>query len=273
MTIILVIVLLTAILILKVSKRGRTRIDCRSFFSGAPFAHRGAFIPGFIPENSLSAFDRACTLGYGIELDVRAARDGRLCVMHDRNIQRMTGCDAFVESLDLKALKAYHLDGTEETIPSLSEALKVIAGRVPIIIEMKSNGFHERPDRMAELLVSEMKNYHGSWCAESFDPRILSAFKQLKPSVPIGQLSEPQPLWPIGPWLHGKLLCCLISRPDFIAYRIGSSVPHWLKIKKQGLPLIAWTVHSKNEWKQVKKVYDAYIFEGFLPCKDTDEIE
>ena len=62
----------------------------------APFcikhiAHRGMFDNISVTENSLEAFRRACDSGFGIELDVRLSSDGIPVVIHDDNLERVTG--------------------------------------------------------------------------------------------------------------------------------------------------------------------------------------
>ena len=241
-----------------------------AFFSGRPFAHRGLHQKGLIPENSLAAFQRACEHHYGIELDVRMSKDGHLCILHDRSLNRMAGHDLKIDSLDLKAIQAYHLEGTAEHVPSLAEALKVVDGRVPLIIEMKSNGLHDDPARIPRSLQKAMADYPGPWCVESFDARMLRVCRRLGYTVPLGQLSARQPLFPFAKWLQGMLVCNLISRPDFIAYEKGASPPGWRFYRRHSVPLIAWTVRSKDEWNRIRDVYSNYIFEGFDPDEEND---
>ena len=98
-------------------------------------AHRGLHSDG-VCENSLEAFRRAIEAGYGIELDVHLTADGKLCVIHDCYLSRMTGKPGVAEQLTSEELKEYRLkDG--QHIPMLPEVLELVAGRVPILIELK----------------------------------------------------------------------------------------------------------------------------------------
>lgn len=93
------------------------------------YAHRGLHDQeAGVPENSLPAFQRAIEHGYGVELDVHLTGDGRLAVIHDKNLKRTTGVDAEVSSLSPAELKKFRLEGTGESIPLLEEVLPMFQG-------------------------------------------------------------------------------------------------------------------------------------------------
>ena len=102
------------------------------------YAHRGLWNQR-IPENSLSAFEYAARMGVGIELDIQPTRDGRIVVFHDSDLLRMCGDRRRVRELTLKELRELRLKDTNERIPTLSEVLRVVRGRVPLLIEIKGD--------------------------------------------------------------------------------------------------------------------------------------
>jgi len=70
--------------------------------------HRG--VKGIAPENSLSGFKKAVELGIdGIELDVHLTKDGKLIVIHDMDLKRLTGLKIPVKQLTFKELKKYDI--------------------------------------------------------------------------------------------------------------------------------------------------------------------
>jgi len=95
-------------------------------------AHRGA--SSELPENTLPAFERAIEVGADfVELDVHADATGRLVVTHDR--PRPGG--------------AY---------PRLEEALDLMRGRIPAMVELKTPRRYRRHDvvaRTARLLGAD----------------------------------------------------------------------------------------------------------------------
>src|SRR5690606_22478773 len=104
------------------------------------FAHRGLHdsAAGVI-ENSLTAFDRAIAGGHGIELDVQLAADGAALVFHDDDLERLVGPKRPFSSLTSAEAAGLRLKGGSDHIPSLAETLERIAGRVPVLVEIKSS--------------------------------------------------------------------------------------------------------------------------------------
>ena len=132
------IVLILLILYL-LSLRGRSGYPGVEKLRGWNYAHRGLHSKG-VPENSLAAFRAAVEHGYGAEFDVHLLRDGGLAVIHDSSLKRTTGHDRKIEELTTGELRNYRLEGTEETIPTFRQVLKTVAGRTPLIVEIKADG-------------------------------------------------------------------------------------------------------------------------------------
>ena len=123
--VVLVVVVFCLILLLL---RGRSNHPGLEALRGWSYAHRGLHGEGRA-ENSMSAFRAALEGGYGIELDIHLLKDGNLAVIHDSQLKRTTGADGRVEDLTIEDLKHYHLEGTEDTIPTFREVLDLYAGR------------------------------------------------------------------------------------------------------------------------------------------------
>lgn len=70
--------------------------------------HRGA--KGIAPENSLSGFKKAVELGIdGVELDVHLTKDGKLVVIHDMNLKRLTRLKIPIKQITFEELKKYDI--------------------------------------------------------------------------------------------------------------------------------------------------------------------
>ena len=103
-------------------------------------AHRGYHnLKLGIPENSIIAFEKAIQHNYIIELDVHILRDDMVVVFHDDNLDRMTGMNKNIKLTTYNEIKNLNLGNTEYRIPLIEEVLKQINGRVPIIIELKTD--------------------------------------------------------------------------------------------------------------------------------------
>ena len=106
-----------------------------SFLTKKVIAHRG--IHSNYPENSMMAFKKAIQKGYPIELDVQLTKDNEVIVFHDATLKRMCSINKRPGSFNVKELKQVCLDDTDQSIPTLKEVLKVVNGKVPIIVELK----------------------------------------------------------------------------------------------------------------------------------------
>ena len=154
---------------------------------GWNYAHRGLHSEG-VPENSMAAFRAALDHGYGIEFDLHLLRDGNLAIIHDASLKRTAGADVMIEDLTTEDLTSYHLEGTEETIPTFRQLLDLYAGKAPLIIELKpERGNHAA---LTETVCRMLEGYEGVYCLESFDPRCIAWLKKNRPELIRGQLSK-----------------------------------------------------------------------------------
>ena len=239
----------------------------RKAFLGVRYAHRGLFDnEGDAPENSLAAFKKAVDAGYGIELDVQLSKDKVPVVFHDAGLYRMCGVDGNVWQYTLEELQQMKLKKSNQTIPTFADALAVIDGKVPVIIEYKM----DVPDTLVcELGDQLLKDYKGVYCMESFDPSAVRWYKKHRPQVLRGQLSMDfsKEEWSKGKlryWLLSHLLTNVQCRPDFIAYDWHSA--HMLSRRvcgKLGALSAAWTVRSQEDYEKAKDDFDIFIFDSF----------
>lgn len=233
-------------------------------FMGRNFAHRGLHSRDrSIPENSLAAFKLAAEAGYGVELDVQLSKDGHVVVFHDDNLERVCGGCKRVDELELSELKTLSLCGTKETIPLFSEVLSVIAGRCPIICELK-NGRRNR--ELCEKTYAIISEYSGDICIESFNPIIVGWFRMHAKDILRGQLAcrikdyNGEVELPKA-FLLSNVLFNFVSRPQFIAYKLGYKPPLVRLAYRLGAMKVCWTSHEpRNE-----KGKDSVIFEFYKP--------
>ena len=238
-------------------------------FEDTFIAHRGLHGNPTIPENSMAAFRRAVEAGYGIELDVQLTADDRLVVFHDETLHRVCGDERKLYELTWSELRDMRLFGTEEGIPLLSDVLKLIGGRVPVVVEIKSEG---RFTRTTELTHDMLQSYPGVYCVESFHPLVLRQYRKLCPETLRGQLSTnytkenvQKPAW--QRFLLTNLMFNFLSKPDFLAYdRQYANQFSFRLCRRLFQPVsVAWTVRSREQLEEGRAAYSAFIFEGFDP--------
>lgn len=239
-----------------------------SAFRGWHYAHRGLHDKKEAPENSLAAFRRAVAAGYGIELDVQLSRDGIPVVFHDETLKRVCGAAGKIKDYTYEELQQFCLCGSQERIPKLEEVLKLVSGRVPLIIEIKYHWKIEDTCAAADQLLRE---YEGIYCVESFHPMVLIWYKKHRPQIMRGQLStnffaaNKNTEWYY--FLLQHLLTNAVTKPDFIAYdrRYKDNISRILCRKLYKCLSVAWTTRSQIEMNADKGEFDLMIFEHFLP--------
>ena len=245
---------------------GPLRTDGIKWLVEVPFAHRGFHTgDGIIPENSTAAFKRAIDYGYAIELDVRLSSDGKVVVFHDKSLYRMTGISKFIDDLTWEEIKHIKLLGSRYTIPLLEHVLKLVNGRVPMLIEVKNNGV---PGPLEQALIDVLRDYKGHFAVQSFNPLSLRYFKRNAPQIIRGQLSgsfKGENLMFFNKFLLRYLLLNGLSKPSYVAYEIGY-FPKWLANlqRRMGIYLLGWTAKSPKDHERAKGIYDNVIFEGYM---------
>ena len=222
-----------------------------------PFAHRGLHGGGRI-ENSRTAFEAAIAAGHGIELDVQVSRDGQALVIHDDQLDRLTEGVGPVCGMVAAELEKIRLRGGDETIPTLKQVLKLIAGRAPLLIEVKSPD--RRVDALSGAVLAALSGYIGPVAVMSFNPEIGRWFARNAPEVLRGLVvTEAGRRW------RGRLtrpLALWRARPDFLAYDVRDLPSRFAaKQRKRGLPVLTWTCRSEADRARAALHADQIIYE------------
>lgn len=149
------------------------------------FAHRGA--SGDYPENTLAAFQAALASGcHGIELDVFLHQD-ELVVIHDRQVQRTTNGDGWLEDYSKAALFALDA-GNGQAIPTLWQVLALCANRLEINIELKDAGSAAALVQLLQQAQRSLQLDLNTILVSSFHHPLLIQLHQLLPTLRLGML-------------------------------------------------------------------------------------
>lgn len=234
-----------------------------SFLMSNLIAHRGFFDnKNGIPENSMPAFKRAMESNYNIELDVHLLRDGKVVVFHDDNLKRMTGFDKQIKDCTYEEIQNFRLLSTDEKIPLFEEILKLVNGKVAILIELK---YDVKVGLLEEKIVDILRNYNGKFAVQSFNPRSIYWFKKNAPEIARGQLASAflntrMPL--IEKCLMSNMIFNFITKPDFVSYDVKSIDKILHKLNKN-MKIIAWTIKDKKTYAKYVEICDNLICENF----------
>ncbi len=229
-----------------------------------PVAHRGYHdMNNEIWENTLSAFERAAAAGFAIECDLQLSADSEVMVFHDDTLDRLCGIKGDVRERTAAELGMLSIGGTKDRIPTLKQMLALVAGRVPLVIEIKGRTA-ELDDGFVEAVLEVLEDYKGTVALMSFDHHILRDLKRVEAPYPLGLTAmgdKPDDFFKHDDAMHLGL--------DFISY-------HWPHLpntfitaqQKAGIPIITWTVRDENAREHTYKYADQMTFEGFDP-RDT----
>ena len=239
-----------------------------------PIAHRGLHDRAAgIVENTLSAAEAAIAAGYAIECDVQDTADSEAVVFHDFTLDRLTPERGPVRERRAADLTGIAISGTQDRIPTLATVLGRIAGRVPLVIEVKSrfDGDLTLTQRTVELISA----YAGPAALKSFDPAVTAAVRRLAPDIPRGIVAESRYETPNGTILTpstkrslANLLHFDETRPDFLSWRVGDlpCAAPFLSRLLAGLPVMTWTVRTDADRQRAAAHADQMVFEGFRPA-------
>jgi glycerophosphoryl diester phosphodiesterase len=243
------------------------------WLTARPVAHRGLHDHArSIIENMPAAATAAVAGNFAIECDIQLTADGEAMVHHDDALGRLTEGSGALLGKTSAELKRVTFKDTPEKMMSLGDLCALVAGRVPLVIEVKSHFDSDRKlvARMAEVLAS----YDGPAVGMSFDPDQVMALRELLPSRPRGIIAEREYTaadWPEATpaqrrgMLH--LRHAFRTRPHFVAWWVDElpAAAPWIARNIFGCSLLTWTVHTPGQRAIATRHADQMIFEGFSP--------
>lgn len=243
------------------------------WLTARPIAHRGLHdaARGVI-ENTASAFRAAIDGNYGIECDVQVTRDGEAIVHHDDRLGRLTDGSGRLADMTTAALKAVPFKHTADRMLTLGELCNLVAGRVTLVIEIKSR--FDGETTLARRTVDVLTGYAGPVAVMSFDPAVIEVIRQVAPGLPRGIVAErhyTHEEWKGLSAGQRRALAHLLhahrTRPHFLAYHVKDlpAAAPWIARHVFGLPLLTWTVRSEEDRQRAARFADQMIFEGWRP--------
>ncbi|GIX20042.1 MAG: glycerophosphoryl diester phosphodiesterase [Erythrobacter sp.] len=224
------------------------------------YAHRGLHGEG-VPENSRAAAEAAIARGMGIECDIQMSRDNVPMVFHDWELDRLTGARGKVAARSADELCALALMETGQTIWRLADLLALVAGRVPILVEVKAQP-HLSLSEPCMAINRVLAAYQGPLAVMSFDLRVGEWFACHAPEAVRGLVvTDTLDHGYKSAWRAPKAL--ERSVPDFLAADVRD-LPNALAQlwRESGRPLLTWTVRSPDTRARGAAHADALIAEG-----------
>jgi glycerophosphoryl diester phosphodiesterase len=155
-------------------------------------------------------------------------------------------------------------DGTSP--PLFREVLDLVAGRVPLYVEIKNR---HAPGRLEARVLTLLAGYAGPFAVASFNPWVLAWFRKRAPAIPRGQIAcafRGERMAAYKKYYYRNLLLNFVTAPDFIAYDLRDLPNRAVdKARARGLPVLAWTVRTPGDLAKARACADNFVFEGIEP--------
>lgn len=233
-----------------------------AFLTRRPIAHRGLHDGNKQRwENTLSAFQAAVDGNYAIELDVQMSKDGAALVFHDEELKRLTGREGFIHELTASKATKLKIGGTQDRVPRLADVLDLVAGQVPLVIEIKGNPGRDKG--LVAAVARDLKGYKGEAAIMSFAHWHVRKFVSEAPGIPAGLTAEGSTEKLIEE--HFSMLAHGIS---FVSYHVNELPNPFVAFARERLamPVITWTVRQPEQVERTFAHADQMTFEGFRPA-------
>ncbi len=230
------------------------------------------------PENSPAAFRAAIAAGYGIETDIQPSADGVPMVFHDYDLKRLTGIAGRIRGRTAAELGRIRLLKGEDGIPTLAEILALVAGRAPLLIEIKDQDGTMGPEvgPLERAVAALLDGYAGPVALMSFNPYSVEALAEAALDRPRGLTTSAYTAadWPLLP---AQVRDRLREIPDYD--RVGASFisheaadldrPRVAELKAKGAAVLTWTIKSPEAEVAARRIAQNVTFERYAARPTT----
>ncbi len=219
-------------------------------------------------ENSKEAIEAAIEAGLPIEIDLQNTKDARAVVFHDEALERLTGENGYVRDKTLAEMEKLPLKKGGKTL-SYADCLHLVAGRVPVLVEIKDQDGHLGPKLGSFLpdIIQQTRNYQGAIALMSFNPYIIQALRHELPEAVLGLTTDKFSIfdWPKVPLKRRNRLRKRTEVPllqyDFISHNRADLE----RVRNVEMPKLCWTVKTEAQEEKARQIADNITFEGYMP--------
>jgi glycerophosphoryl diester phosphodiesterase len=242
-------------------------------FLHLPIAHRGLHdrAAGRV-ENSPAAIKAAIDAGYAIEIDLQLAADGTPMVFHDETLDRLTPESGPLNARTSAELTRIPLLGGKDMIPTLAEVLVLVAGRAPLLIELKdqTRTLSNSDGKLEAATAAALADYVGPVAVMSFNPSMMTLMARLASRVPRGLITSSYDPVAWHPVPEGT--CTRLREiPDydhvgasFISHQADDLArPRVSELKTMGATVLCWTISSPDQEAVARQIADNVTFERY----------
>ncbi|SEC58011.1 glycerophosphodiester phosphodiesterase family protein [Rhodobacter sp. 24-YEA-8] len=250
-----------------------TRVPLPPSLLCLPVAHRALHdrSRGII-ENSPAAIRAAISAGYAIEIDLQLSQDGVAMVFHDEDLDRLTHETGPLNARNAADLSRITLKDSEDRIPTFAEVLDLVAGQVPLLVEIKDQTLtmSATDGRLEAETARLLADYRGDVAVMSFNPHSIAHMARLAPGIARGITTsayEAEDWAPLDPAICDHLREIPdFARTDasFISHEAADLPrPRVAALKAQGAAILCWTIRSPEAEAKAREIAQNVTFEGY----------
>ena len=224
------------------------------WFLHTPIAHRGITnIKKGITENSIEAAKLCIKYNIPMEIDVRMTKEKELILLHNNEVLFDTGIKKHYYDITKNDIKNYKIKNSKCKIATLDELLKVIDGKIPLLIEPKIITNNKKMELFINKLEKTLNSYNGKYIIHSFHFNIYKLYKNksIKKGIILPLLEQ----FPKCIQNFTNKLIITNKKFDFISFNIEKlnkkPIKYLTKIKK---PILLWTVDINKYYRFVKNI-------------------
>jgi len=140
-----------------------------------------------------------------------------------------------------------------EPIPTLEELLALVGGRVPLLLEIKTD---DDVARWGPALLEKLTAYRGAYGVMSFDPMLARSLKAHLPEVRRGLVIDADLS------SFRRKLALSLADPQFVAVDRRSAGEDWVQALRRLMPVYTWTIRTPEDRMQAQVQADALIWEA-----------
>lgn len=216
----------------------------------APLVIAHAAAAGEAPANTLAGVRVALESADAMEIDLRLCADGAPVLLHDETLDRTTDLSGPVREASLARLARADAGGGEP-VPAFDEALTLVAGRIPVLCELKAARDHRaESEALLDAVLGIVRRRGAERRVElhSFDHALVERARRLAPDVGAAYIVPPATAAEVD------ALCARAA-----AHGIGAlSLEHTAADAdataaacRHGVRLRAWTADDPAHWRRL----------------------
>jgi glycerophosphoryl diester phosphodiesterase len=206
---------------------------------------------GEAPANTLAGVRAALDAGAeAMEIDIQLSADRVPVLMHDLTVDRTTNLRGQTRSFTAAQLTRADA-GDGECVPSLDSVLSLVAGRLTVMCELKTDPDRERPERdLVDAVLSVIARHEASsWVAiHSFDPSIVEYSRQVEARVSAAIIAPNVDAAGMERLLNGILK----RNGQALSIQHNCITPELVTAaKRRQITIWTWTADTAADWSRV----------------------